>query len=49
MRFARLGEDFTEPVEPAFEIGVVLMQGAVLEIGAAAADGDGTQQQPFEL
>jgi hypothetical protein len=26
------------PVKPAFEVGVVLMQGAVLEVGAAAAD-----------
>jgi hypothetical protein len=38
-----------QPVKPAVEVGVVLLQGAVLEVGAAAADGDGAQQQPFEL
>ena len=39
------GADGEQPVKPAVEVGTVLGEGSVLEIGAAAADGNGALQQ----
>src|SRR5439155_25271389 len=42
------GADGEQPVKPAVEVGTVLDQGGVLEIGAAATDGNGALQQLVE-
>src|ERR1700687_3919050 len=39
------GADGEQPVEPAVEIGTVLGEGGVSEIGTAATDADGALQQ----
>src|SRR5947208_8942895 len=42
------GADGEQPVKPAVEVGTVLDQGGVLEIGAAAPNGNGALQQLVE-
>ena len=39
------GADGEQPVKPAVEVGTVLDQGGVLEIGTAATNGNGALQQ----